>query len=68
MYFVYLQYGKICFCGNKQINVKKMEDDDCLRPCAGDRTQACGGDWRLAIYENPQYKPRKFFKEHDVIF
>lgn len=45
-----------------------MEDDDCLRPCAGDRTQACGGDWRLAIYENPQYKPSKFFKEHDVIF
>lgn len=36
-----------------------MADSDCLRPCAGDRTQACGGTWRLAIYENPQYIPSK---------
>lgn len=29
--------------------------DDCLIPCACDKTQACGGTWRIAVYRNPQY-------------
>lgn len=28
-----------------------------MNPCRGDREQACGGGWRIAIYQNPNFKP-----------
>lgn len=55
MYLVYLQYSSQCFCGNKLTYSRRMRVDDCLIPCAGDKTQACGGTWRIAVYRNPQY-------------
>lgn len=57
MSLVYLQYSSQCFCGDQLLNVRKMRESDCLQPCAGDRTQGCGGAWRIAVYENPQYIP-----------
>lgn len=35
-----------------------MREGDCLKPCDGDRTQAFGGNWRIAVYENPLYIPK----------
>ncbi|XP_065944763.1 uncharacterized protein [Magallana gigas] len=55
-----VEYGKECFCGNKLTTIKKMRDGDCLKPCTGDKTQACGGDWRIALYVNPYITPPKF--------
>lgn len=40
-----------------------MREGDCLKPCDGDRTQACGGNWRIAVYENPQYIPSEYFNK-----
>lgn len=34
-----------------------MKESDCMRPCKGDREQACGGSWRIAVYKNPDFKP-----------
>ncbi|XP_048734636.2 uncharacterized protein LOC125650402 [Ostrea edulis] len=52
-----LEYGKECFCGNKLS--KKKADSDCSKPCTGDREQACGGTWRLAVYKNTKFGPPK---------
>ncbi|XP_034324268.2 uncharacterized protein [Magallana gigas] len=46
-----------CFCGDKLTKSKKMKESDCMRPCKGDREQACGGSWRIAVYKNPDFKP-----------
>ncbi|XP_065945052.1 uncharacterized protein [Magallana gigas] len=53
-----VEYSSQCFCGNQLLNVRKMREGDCLKPCDGDRTQACGGNWRIAVYENPLYIPK----------
>lgn len=65
---VYLQYSSQCFCGYDLIHAIKVSEEDCLRPCLGDRTQACGGTWRIAVYENPRYISREYYEENNVIF
>lgn len=45
------------------MNVRKMREGDCLKPCDGDRTQACGGNWRIAVYENPLYIPSEYLEK-----
>lgn len=60
---VYLQYSSQCFCGYDLIHAIKVSEEDCLTPCAGDRTQACGGTWRIAVYENPRYISREYYEE-----
>lgn len=52
-----LQAGHQCFCGNKLTKSDKKKDSECMNPCRGDREQACGGGWRIAIYQNPNFKP-----------
>lgn len=50
------------------MNVRKMREGDCLKPCDGDRTQACGGSWRIAVYENPRYISREYYEENNGFF
>uniref|UniRef100_A0A8W8I6X5 WSC domain-containing protein n=1 Tax=Magallana gigas TaxID=29159 RepID=A0A8W8I6X5_MAGGI len=66
MSLVYLRWSSQCFCGNQLLNVRKMREGDCLTPCAGDKIQACGGNWRIAVYENPQYIPTAIVRKEFV--
>ena len=60
-----LQAKNECFCGDKLTKSNKVKNDECMDPCKGDREQACGGGWRLAVYQNPKYKPSKSPK-HEI--
>lgn len=61
MYFIYLQAINYCFCGNKLKKSLKMKESDCWSLCAGDKRQACGGTWRIAVYKNPKITPGEYF-------
>ena len=60
-----LQAKNECFCGDKLTMSNKVKNGECMDPCKGDREQACGGGWRLAVYQNPKYKPSKSPK-HEI--
>uniref|UniRef100_K1QKY9 Putative fungistatic metabolite n=1 Tax=Magallana gigas TaxID=29159 RepID=K1QKY9_MAGGI len=55
----YKYYGveatKECFCGNKLTKTVKKDTEECSSPCKGNRAQGCGGNWRLAVYENTKF-------------
>lgn len=55
--FFLTQATNECFCGNKLTKSDKKKDSECMSPCRGDREQACGAGWRIAIYKNPKFKP-----------
>jgi hypothetical protein len=41
----------ICFCGNElKGNPVKVNDAECLIPCPGDPTLACGGPLKTRVY------------------
>lgn len=47
-----LEYHSECYCGLiLQDGSQKVSHMDCPYKCAGDKTQSCGGDWRLNLYE-----------------
>ncbi|XP_062580891.1 uncharacterized protein LOC134242777 [Saccostrea cucullata] len=66
----YKYYGveaaRECFCGNKLTKSHKKKDSECMTPCKGDREQACGGSWRLGVYQNPNFKPTAIVKSEFV--
>lgn len=40
-----------CFCGNEQPDgMFDMPDTACSIPCAGDKTQICGGNRIMSVY------------------
>lgn len=45
--FAGVQNGGECWCGNNQPTVKK---DGCNVACAGDKSETCGGVWRLDVF------------------
>ncbi|TDZ75120.1 WSC domain-containing protein [Colletotrichum trifolii] len=47
-----LEYGKECWCGNTLGALSKAvaSQEDCNMPCAGTRTNFCGGPARLNLY------------------
>jgi hypothetical protein len=51
-----LQAGRQCFCDNKPKRGfgKKMPNSQCAKPCSGDKSKKCGGQWRNAIYDLTQ--------------
>ena len=51
-----LEFGKECFCGNKQPQTQTSEDE-CSFPCAGDRAQTCGGNGRINVWGIPPLCP-----------
>ena len=44
-----LQYGRQCYCSNTMSN-PKLGTSGCTTVCAGDKTQMCGGAYRMNIY------------------
>lgn len=44
-------FGNRCLCGQFLNGTHKLDDAaKCSTPCAGDETQACGGEWALSCY------------------
>ena len=43
-----------CWCGDGDSldAEKKLKDEECDYPCAGDPDSTCGGFWRIAVYES----------------
>ena len=49
--FMGLQYWHQCFCGNDPPPRSKLAaPSSCKLPCKGDRSEICGGHWRLSVY------------------
>ncbi len=46
--FAGLQYGSQCFCGNRYGRYGKSSA--CNMPCAGNKSQTCGGTWANSVY------------------
>lgn len=60
------QYGSWCFCGNSY--GKSGKATNCNMPCAGNKSEICGGSWANSVYgldeddhsqEEPAEKPVK---------
>ncbi|XP_062580890.1 uncharacterized protein LOC134242776 [Saccostrea cucullata] len=51
-----LEVGEECFCGNYLKHNHKRSSSECLRPCKGNKAEGCGGNWRIVIYRNYNYK------------
>ncbi|KAK4460032.1 WSC domain-containing protein, partial [Cladorrhinum samala] len=44
------EYGFECYCGNVLIDSFLIDDADCNKPCPGDPTCKCGGDWAMSLW------------------
>ena len=53
MYFG-LQNGNECHCGNDSSKFLPTYHSQCNQRCVGDKSQFCGGSWRLNVYQNQQ--------------
>ncbi|KAF2786774.1 WSC-domain-containing protein [Melanomma pulvis-pyrius CBS 109.77] len=49
-----LQYHGQCFCG-ASVSSASAPEVECNLPCNGDNHQACGGEDRLSIYQDPTF-------------
>ena len=58
------EYGGECFCGNSIAPLEKIDDSKCAKPCEGDATQTCGGDWALTLYSKGGKAPAAVAKRH----
>lgn len=45
-----LQYGYLCFCGNKYGKYGQVDDGECSSLCFGDKTRNCGAFWHNSIF------------------
>ncbi|XP_020619537.1 protein transport protein SEC31-like [Orbicella faveolata] len=45
-----LQYGYLCFCGDKFGKYGRADDRDCDSLCFGDKTRNCGSFWHNSIF------------------
>ena len=49
--FAGVEYGGECFCDNKLGSAAQLKTDGtCNMPCNGDKTEFCGGPYRLNVY------------------
>ena len=54
--FVGLEFRRECFCGkipNSYTRIGQVSNSQCDLSCLGNRTQTCGGKFRISIYEIP---------------
>ncbi|KAF1963834.1 WSC-domain-containing protein [Byssothecium circinans] len=49
-----LEYHGQCFCGTS-VSAPAAPEGECNLPCNGDPTQACGGQDRISIYQDPTF-------------
>jgi len=45
-----LQYGYLCFCGNKFGKYGEVDDGECSSLCFGDKTRNCGSFWHNSVF------------------
>lgn len=45
-----LQYGYLCFCGDRFGTYGKVDDAECDSLCFGDKTRYCGAFWHNSIF------------------
>lgn len=63
-----LKVGTECFCGNYLKTSQKRSSSECLTPCQGNKAEGCGGNWRVVIYRNNNYKSNILFIKVQAFF
>uniref|UniRef100_T1HTS4 WSC domain-containing protein n=1 Tax=Rhodnius prolixus TaxID=13249 RepID=T1HTS4_RHOPR len=54
--FCGVEYGQECHCGNKRPDSSlEVGENQCEMPCPGDRSQKCGGAWRINVYSTDKW-------------
>ena len=49
-----LEYYGECFCG-ASVNGPQIDESNCVDPCTGNQTQACGGTDIISVYMDPTF-------------
>ncbi|KAG5926178.1 hypothetical protein E4U42_003557 [Claviceps africana] len=49
-----LEYYGVCFCG-ATVDGPQADESQCSFPCSGDKTQKCGGDRALSVWQDPTF-------------
>lgn len=49
-----LKYYGVCYCGGS-VRSEKTDESQCNLPCSGDKSQTCGGDNALSVWEDPTF-------------
>lgn len=49
-----LEYYGECFCGST-VNGEQIEEAECNTPCSGNKSENCGGNNALSIYQDPTF-------------
>ncbi|PHH80346.1 hypothetical protein CDD82_1818 [Ophiocordyceps australis] len=49
-----LKYYGVCFCG-ATVNGPQVDDSKCSFGCSGNKTETCGGDSTLSIWQDPSF-------------
>lgn len=49
-----LKYYGVCYCGSF-LDSEELDDAQCNQPCTGDKSQICGSDDNLSVWEDPTF-------------
>ncbi|KAL6833351.1 WSC domain-containing protein [Trichoderma sp. SZMC 28015] len=49
-----LEYYGVCFCGNT-VDGPQVDDSQCTFPCNGDKSETCGGNNVLSVWQDPTF-------------
>ncbi|KAK9436022.1 Carbohydrate-binding WSC [Metarhizium brunneum] len=49
-----LEYYGVCFCG-ATVNGAQLDESKCSFPCSGNKTETCGGDNTLSVWQDPTF-------------
>ncbi|TWU73628.1 hypothetical protein ED733_002615 [Metarhizium rileyi] len=49
-----LEYYGVCFCG-ATVNGPQLDESKCSFPCSGNKTETCGGDKSLSVWQDPTF-------------
>ncbi|KAM7202311.1 WSC domain containing protein [Naviculisporaceae sp. PSN 640] len=51
-----LEYYGVCYCG-QTVDGPQLADSECDFPCNGDKSETCGGNNKMSIYQDPTFLP-----------
>ncbi|GAO16937.1 uncharacterized protein UV8b_02890 [Ustilaginoidea virens] len=49
-----LEYYGVCYCG-ATVNGPQLDESKCSFPCSGNKTEKCGGDNTLSVWQDPTF-------------
>lgn len=58
-----IEYGGECYCGNGLQSYSAVGFQGCDMPCSGNKTELCGGNNRLSVYNLTTYVPPTTVKQ-----